>query len=331
MKTPAARRAFTLIELLLAMTIMAVVIGSVFSTVTAGMRSYLQGQRTMALYQSARIALAKVTEELSLSLSPLSFWRPRDTYRQMTVDEVIATFRGVPVQEEDPGAIRFMGEPDRVLYVRKTYRLDRYPPFDLEECQIFVDKDTNRLKIAVLRSLLAVKQAAWFYQYLFKVNLSGIVLPDMGGRVRFRQQGELGEPPILDFIGDYGVINRQYTLAEGIKAVKFRYGDDSGWKTSWDSQALVTTHRISPNSPNFNVLQDTQLQEAGPPLVAEIVLTLENGDTLATSTDIPAGNMRAITGAGAKVETAPPQTVTTPTLPVQPETGPAVPRAARGF
>ncbi|HOL93262.1 MAG TPA: type II secretion system protein [bacterium] len=331
MRRTADRRAFTLIELLLALTIMAVVMGSVFSTVTAGMRTYQQGQRTMALYQSARIALSKVTEELMLSLSPLSFWQPRDTYRQMTVDEVIATFRGIPVQEEDPGAIRFLGEMDRVLYVRKTYRLDQYPPFDLEECQIFVDSGTNQLKIAVLRSLLAVKQATWFYQYLFKVNLNGIVVPDMGGRARFRQMGELGEPPLADFIGDYGVLNRQYILAEGIKGIKFRYGDDSGWKTSWDSQELVTSHRISPNSPNFNIQQDTQLREAGPPLVVEIQLLLENGDTLATSTDIPAGNMRAAIGKGAQVETAPPPQTPAPTTPVQPETGPAIPQPGQGF
>ena len=290
-------RAFTLLELLLGMGILALVITSVYSALRVGMESYRLGQYKMELYQSGRMALRRVTEELRFALSPFSFWHPSDVVVPQTYEDMLASFGGMVIQEEDPGAIRFMGEVKSVLFVRKIYQLNRYPPFDLQECRIRVDSDSKQLRLEVVRSLLAVKQATWYYQYLFKVNLAGRVIPFQGGRVRFRQIGSPDDPPLMNFIGDYGVTNKVYLLAEGITDINFRYTDGQGWNSQWDSQTLITDYRISPQSANFNQIRDTRMREKGPPLVVEVQMKLENGDTLTTSTDVPAGNMQGL-GAG---------------------------------
>ncbi len=300
--------AFTLIELLMGMTIMAMVIGSVFMTIHVGMAAYNQGQHSMELYQSARMALQKISDEMRFSLSPHAFWRPGDTYTEMGEDLLMQKMRGMPIREKDPGAIIFKGSSSRVQYVRKVYQLDQFPPFDLQECEIFADEETNRLLLNVRRSLLAVKRKSWMFMHLFEVNLSGIVLAQGVHGERYRSRGMLNEPPLDDFIGDYGTINRLYVIAEGIQKVSFRFGDDSGLKKNWDSQVLIKEYRKSRDSPNFNPTQDTEIYEKGPPLIVEISLQLENGDTLMTATDVPAGNMRGkITpGQGGAPPAAPP-------------------------
>lgn len=318
-------RGFTLIELLLGMTLLTLIMGSVFATMQTGMNAYRQGRYTMELYQSGRIGLQKIADELSLSLSSYSFWQPRDTYKQLTYDELMMNMQGVPIQEEDPGAIRFLGTGNSVLYVRKKYHLDRYPPFDLQECQIAVEN--GRIKLTVLRSLLMVKQATWFYQHEFQVSLNGTVIPDMGGRMRFRTMGEMEEMPLQQWIGDYGVLNYHYTIAEGINQIAFRYGEDGKWKNSWDSQELEIIHHVSPQSPNYKTA-DTEIREKGPPLVVEISVTLDNGEILVTSTDVPAGNMRAsILGPGG----APPVTAPPPASNLNPEPPNETPAAVPGI
>ncbi len=317
-------RGFTLIELLLGMTLLTLIMGSVFATMQTGMNAYRQGRYTMELYQSGRIGLQKIADEVSLSLSSYSFWQPRDTYKQLTYDELMINMQGVPIQEEDPGAIRFLGSGNSVLYVRKKYHLDRYPPFDLEECQIAVEN--GRIILRVLRSLLMVKQATWFYQHEFQVSLNGTVIPDMGGRMRFRTMGEMEEMPLQQWIGDYGVLNYNYTIAEGIKQIAFRYGEDGKWKNTWDSQELEIIHHVSPQSPNYKTT-DTEIREKGPPLVVEISVTLNNGEILVTSTDVPAGNMRAsFLGPGG----SPPVTAPPPASNLNPEPPNETPAAVPG-
>ncbi len=285
------KHAFTLVELLLGMSILALVIGSVYTGMKVGMEAYLAGQYSMELYQSARIGLREVAEELRFALSPNAFWHPADSYRNLTYEELINMFQGPIVQEEDPGAIVFQGNGNSVTFVRKVYQLNRFPPFDLQECSIYVDQDRKELVLEILRSLLAVKQMSWFYRYQFQLNLAGQVIPFQGGRARFRPMGMFGEPPIEQFIGDYGTIRKRYLIASGIHSIQFRYSSGKDWERSWSSQELVTEYRISPQSPNFDQMRDVIVREKGPPQITQISLELENGDVVSTATYIPAGRM----------------------------------------
>jgi prepilin-type N-terminal cleavage/methylation domain-containing protein len=295
------KRAFTLIELLLAMTILGLIMASVMNTMQVGVDAFAEGKASLELYQNGRIALRKLSEDLRFSLPFDAFWRPSDRIQMMSLEQLAQMrgmapgFNGDPmlaglVQEEDPGAIRFMGESDSVLFVRKVYQLGQNPPFDLQECRVYVDSDRHHLVLEIVRSLLAVKQASWFYQFLFQVDVGGIVLPQgQSGRVRYREY-QPDVPMLQDFIQDYGMIGKRLLLAEGVTEIKFRYSDGKGWKSNWDSQVIMQRNRISQNSPNFNMVTDIHQQETGPPAIVEISLTLENGDTLATATDIPSGD-----------------------------------------
>ncbi len=323
-KTHSSKRGFTLIELILGMTILTIIMGSIFMTMKVGMDAYRQGRHTMEVYQSGRIGLQKISQELQLALSSYSFSQLRDTYSQLTFEELMTQFKGIPVQEEDPGAIRFIGSANSITYVRKVYHLDQYPPFDLEECAIFVEN--NRLTLSVLRSLLEIKRATWFFQHIFKVNLNGVVIPEMGGRMRFREMGEFGEPPLQEWLGDVGFRDHRYTIAEGIQKIDFRFSDDGRWQSSWDSQELETTNRISPQSPNYIQNNDMKISEKGPPKIVEITLTLENNEILSTATDIPAGNMRASVFGVAQPPPPEPKPATNLSSRFENETPAAVPR-----
>ena len=227
------------------------------------------------------------------------------------------------VRERDPGKIRFLGAGQNVLFVRKIYQLNQNPPFDLQECRIAVDQENQILYLEVVRSLLVVKQASWYFQQVFQTKLGGYVSMYGGQNLRFREIRSDEEPPLEMFIGEAGLIGRRYTLATGVTGLRLRFTDGEGWKTSWSSEEVITNFRISPNSPNFNANRDLQFNEKGPPLITEITLELANGDTVTGSVEIGSGNMRGRKGAmsverGAPLPGvgAPGQNAKAPSLPV---------------
>ncbi|MEW6237594.1 MAG: prepilin-type N-terminal cleavage/methylation domain-containing protein [Candidatus Omnitrophota bacterium] len=304
------QEAFTLIELMLAMAIAALVMGSVFSAMQAGLNAYKQGQESMELYQSARIGLRKVSEELRFALSANAFWRPVDDYKDERFNDFLqrkAMNNAAFVAERDPGAIRFQGDSHSVLFVRKVYQLGLKPPFDLQECRIYAAAD-GRLMLEIVRSLLEIKQASWFFQYVFSANLSGQVISDGGRPLRFREITNPEEIPLLNFIGNRGVKNQASAICEGVKSISFRYTDGERWENSWDSQQVVTNYRVSNQSPNFNPDKDVMMREKGPPAIVEILLELENRDILSTTTDIPSGTMQG----GMLIDSRPPAPAANP-------------------
>lgn len=289
------KNAFTLIELLLGMTILSLVIGSVFTALQVSIDAFERGQQNMEQYQSGRIALREVSEELRFALSADAFWRPQDNFKaEMSYEqfmETMAMANGNFVQEVDPGAIRFIGDKSSVLFVRKVYQLGMQPPFDLQECRIYVTENSN-LVLEIMRSLLQVKQATWLFRTVFDVNLGGQVISDRGQPVRFREINNPDEIPLPVFIGNYGSINHQYLIAEGINSIDFRYTNGENWSSNWNSQEIITDYRVTPDSPNFNPQRDMLMREKGLPSIVQISLELENNEMLNTAVDVPAGYMR---------------------------------------
>jgi len=288
-----AKQGFTLVELLLGMTILALVLGSAFAMLDAASTTYRRAIRSMEIYQSARIGLRRVTEELRFSLSANAFWQPPTQIQALPPEQVFAMMQGPVVQERDPGKIIFKGESDSVVFVRKIYQLGAKLPFDLQECRIHVDQNEKQLLLTVQRSLLMVKQMAWWYQIVFETSLNGFTFASAGTTdVRYRPVGTIPDAPPLElYIGDYGTINRSYLLAEHVSSIKFRYADSERFQTTWDSSEIAQETRISRQSPTFNPLTDIIFSEKGPPQVVEITLELSNGEVLKTATDIPAGMM----------------------------------------
>ncbi|MBI1388791.1 MAG: prepilin-type N-terminal cleavage/methylation domain-containing protein [bacterium] len=311
---------FTLIELLLAMTIMALVMGAVFASMQVGVDAYQRGQQSMEVYQSARVGMRKVADELQYALSSNAFWKPNDQYMLVPPEVLMMQNPGMIVQENDPGAIRFLGQANEVMYVRKKYQLGSNPPFDLQECRIAVDDANDVLYLEVIRSLLEVKRASWYFQALFQTSLDGIVSYTGGQGIRFRKIGTNEEPPLAAFIGNAGQVNKRIPLVEGVHQITFRYTDGEGWMSSWNSQDILQDFKISPQSPNFNANRDMIIQEKGPPLVCEITLELVNGDSISSSVELPAGNMRGSKGRMG-VDRGPAALAVKPQAPSNPNTG----------
>ena len=97
------------------------------------------------------------------------------------------------------------------------YHIDSKPPFDLEECRIYLDGTTKQIVLETVRSLLAIKQATWFYQFMFNIDSSADVIPGgQNGRTRLRMLPP-NAPPLYDFLaqlGPYGMIGKRTVLAE---------------------------------------------------------------------------------------------------------------------
>ncbi len=287
------KQGFTLVEMLLGMTILALVLGSVFAAMQAGMDAFERGQRAMELYQNGRIGLRQVSEELRFALAADAFWRPEDSIEFYDPDQmhfILEESQREMIREHDPGAIRFRGKKNSVLFVRKKYQMGLNPPFDLQECRLHVED--GRLVLDILRSLLSVKQASWFFASLFDTNLAGTVISDQGQPIRYREVSPEEPMPLTEFIGSYGRLERRHVIAEGIDSISFRYSRGERWQSSWDSQKIISENLISPQSPNFDPHKDVRLREIGLPAIVQITLELENGEILTTASDIPAGNQQ---------------------------------------
>lgn len=275
------------------MTILALVMGAMFGILRSGIKLYDSGTQSVELYQSARVAMRNIMDDLQFALSARQFWQlsPRITWE--TPEQIMERLGGMAVIEEDPGAIRFIGSQDSVTFARKVYQFGDFPPFDIQECRFIVSE--GNLYLDIIRSLLEVKRATWYYYALFEIDGARPFISYSGGQqVRIRPVVSLEAPPLAEFLGDYGHIGRRILIAEGIESVRFRYSDGGNWSGSWDSERVIVRYRMSPNSPNFDAGRDTVMQQVGPPSMIELVMTLRNGDTLATITEVPSGSMRAM-------------------------------------
>lgn len=292
--TARQKSGFTLVELLLGMTIMAMVIVSAYSMLDTAMTAYRNGIKSMEVYQSARIGLRRVADELRFSLSEDAFWKPPMRFELVPKEQFLMTNSLPIIQERDPGKIVFKGTANEVVFCRKVYQLGAQLPFDLQLCKIHVNQESRQLLLTVMKSLLMVKRAAWWYSIEFNTTLDGFAFafePTADIRYRVVNNPEMPLMPMEEYIGDYGTINKSYLIAEHIKSVQFRYADSDRFESNWDSSEVVREYRISVQSPRFNAMTDTEVDTKGPPQVVEIKLELVNGETLLTATDIPAGNM----------------------------------------
>lgn len=292
-----ALQAFTLVELVLAILILALVVGAVHGTLRMGLTAYEVGQAEMELYQSARVGLNRAADLLRGALSPLSFWRPSD---QIVVDMTWEQIRyqlesGELVEEEEPGAIQLLGTAEDVTFARKVFGGSSDKNFDIQEVRLFVDTDREELRLEVVRSLLEVKVASWYFKYLYQTQLNGQIVTDHTGEARrVRHPASPDEPYLQDFLGDVGLDGRSMPIASGIQAIEFTYYDGENWVTSWNSREIIQIplRPLSRDGPaNFDPELDFLRQEKGLPAAVSMTLTLVNGDKLAARVDIPAGNL----------------------------------------
>ncbi|HOE11751.1 MAG TPA: prepilin-type N-terminal cleavage/methylation domain-containing protein [bacterium] len=291
------RPAFTLVELMLAILILAVVVGAIQGTMQMGFTAYRKGQQDMELYQSARIGLNRLIDEMRGALSSTAFWRPNAEIREtMTWEQAMELVRfGNAVEEDEPGPIQFIGSSDEVTFARKVYGGTSNRDFDLQEVRFYVDSSKNQLRMEIIRSLLEIKIASWYFAYLFETKLNAEILIDQAGRAhRIRQLSSPDEPPLEQFIGDTGMDGRTMPIAYGIKEIQFRYSDGELWTDDWDSTEYIQIPLIPMNRNDTyyeNPEDEFMHQEKGIPSAVAIKLVLANGAKLEVQVDIPAGSL----------------------------------------
>ncbi|HPA45781.1 MAG TPA: prepilin-type N-terminal cleavage/methylation domain-containing protein [bacterium] len=291
------RPAFTLVELMLAVLILAVVVGAIQGTMQMGFTAYRKGQQDMELYQSARIGLNRLIDEIRGALSPTAFWRPGAEIKEtMTWEQAMELVRfGNAVEEDEPGPIQFIGSSDEVTFARKVYGGTSNRDFDLQEVRFSVDSSKNQLRMEIIQSLLEIKIASWYFAYLFQTKLNAEILIDQAGQAhRIRQISSPNEPAMKQFIGDAGMDGRSLPIAYGIKEVEFRYSDGEQWTEDWDSTEYIRIPLIPMNRDDTyyeNPEDDFMHQEKGLPSAMEIKLVLANGAKLEVQIDIPAGSL----------------------------------------
>ena len=289
--------AFTLVELVLAVLILALVVGAVHGTLHAGLTAYSAGQADMELYQSARVGLNRVTDQLRSALSPLSFWRPTDQIMDDMPWEQVRYLveSGQMLEEEEPGPIQFLGTGEDVTFARKVFggSSDKY--FDIQEVRLYLDPEREQIRLELVKSLLDIKVASWYFAYLYQVDLKGQVVMDRTGKARRVRQFTSPDEPYLDeFIGDVGLDGRSMPIASGVEGVEFAYYDGESWSTSWNSREII---RI-PMQPlsrgqayEFDPGLDFLHQEKGLPAAVSVTFALKNSEKLGVRVDIPAGNL----------------------------------------
>lgn len=273
------RRAFTLVELLLAMTIFTIVITSVTAALVTASRALTTGEENLELYQSARAGMNRMVKDLRKSLSPLSI-----PYEERVPDEeefVDDPYYNDAFEDDDEGylQITFRGESKQVEFViRQETSGEDGPTLDIREVRYrlgdkgIVEKEIYRsLLIARLEDALERKMEERFgVDTFFPQNES---------------KGYFEDPKAIE-------------ICEGITELRFEYHDGVEWFDSWSSEDWLVKDYATDWDDQDLTEEDVEL--SGLPQLVRIEMALENGVVLQTVTDIPASELNVLRPRGEK-------------------------------
>ncbi len=303
LKSPGGRRSsqsgFTLLELVLASMLLAMVVASVFITMNAGMAALRSGNENLELYQDVRIGIARLQTQLRNAISPESQWKPNNQYQD---DESLVNF-GMLVEDEEQGNIVFKGSEKEVSFARKAFTVlqavekadeDAPPPsLDIQEVRVFHDSDKKQIKFETVRHLTEVRLAVWFYAQEYEMNLEGIVVggQNPSTRVRYRQVRSEDEYLLEDLAGDVGWDGAQVVYMNNIKQFKLSYFGEDGWVNTWDSRQVIQEQIQRSEVRDIKNADGIYYREKGLPTAVAMVFELTNGQQMATMVDIPASSL----------------------------------------
>jgi len=215
------RQGFTLLELLVAILIFTLVIGTIYFTLTAGIQSFHRGEESMEIYQSVRVGLAHMGKDLRKAVSPESPWSnlaederrgrndPMDDPLNYDGDEYL----GPEPKEND---IIFVGDSRQVKFVVQEVVPGGDPIFDLREIQYSVDGEEQLLIRVTTNSILQKRMMEW--RSLHSENETEYRL-NYANNVSFEEITE--------------------EIARNIADLELEYFDGKEWRDTWDSNQYV--------------------------------------------------------------------------------------------
>lgn len=268
---------FTLMEILLAIAIFSMVIGTIYMVMNSSVRSYESGQKSIALFQNARAAMRSMEMDLRRAVSPArTNWNVlvEEPLDEQLPEEEEYYEEEEPEQEQEEKVI-FKGSPSDVRFAISDFIPGREPPWDLSEVRFFVNSEKEQLMRETTRSVVEFNMMEWRLARSMNENETEFTY-----ELELRQDELRSEPP-----------DRQLVMGNQIKELKLRYSNGSKWEDNWDSQAPVQqqqrrqeeTDRVREETP-----EDRRVYKKGLPQLVEVTLTLSNGNKLRSTTEIPA-------------------------------------------
>ena len=272
------RGGFTLVELLLAMTILAIVIVSVSAALVTATRALTTGEENLELYQSSRAGLNKMVKDLRRSLSPLSIPYEERVPEEEIIDDPY--FQG-NLGNEDEGYLQivFRGELNQVEFViRQETSDDDGPSLDIKEVRYKLD-DEGCVTKEIYRSLLIARLEDALERRMIEI---------LGEGAFFQQDKTQG------YLED----QKEVEICEGVRDLRFEYFDGVEWYESWDSEDWFVKDYAT--EWEDEVLTEEDVELSGLPQLVRIEMALTNGTVLRTVTDIPASELNILRPRGEK-------------------------------
>lgn len=276
---------FTLLEILAAVFIFVLIIGSIWSTFHSTLDAFKAGEETMDTYQDARVTMQNFTRDLRRAVSPNSRWAndmkavldtiAQEEQRQMQegiFDLANDPFANDPTLNRD---IRFVGTSNEVTLTLSELLRDPDYPYDLRQVRYFADRELQQLVKNTVQSIVELRREEWRAD---------------------RVMNETDYRLIHDLTASSFDVQREQVIGASIKELSLRYFDGAEWHDEWDSdQPLV------PEDEEYTEQEEEiehwesyyylESEKVGLPRAVEVVFTLADNSLLMTTTEIPSSTL----------------------------------------
>ncbi len=270
---PSSESGFTLIEILLAITIFVVVIGSIYASLFAGINALSAGQASMEVYQTSRAGMNRVLKDLRKALSPASF--PYDEEEEEFGLENLDYYGGYPDEEEEDLQIVFRGSSSEFeCAIRQETSDEEGPSMDIRQIRYRIGNDEEDTVVKeIFRSILVARLEDTLRKRHEQLH---------GPESYFAPNTTDGylETPIIQ------------TVCDGVTELEFAYYNGLDWESSWDSEEIV----VNDFSQDLDdeLLGEEDEEKVGLPQLVKVKMTLKNGIVLEAATDIPGSELNVL-------------------------------------
>jgi len=274
-EAPPKAAGFTLIELMLAITIVVLVLGSISAALVTATKALTVGTESIELFQTSRAGMNRIVRDLRASLSPNSM--PYEEQMQEELEELYQDPYYAEEPDEETLQITFRGSANEVEIVKREELIEEDgPSMDLREIRYRLGEENTVVK-EIYRSLLTARLEDTLIQ-----------------RLLFRY----GEDAYIPFNETMGFIEdpKPQILCDGVEAIDFHYFDGYEWLRNWDSEEVLINEFAQDLEDEF--LTEEAEEKRGLPQLVSVSMRLTNGTTLDTATDIPASSLNALWNGG---------------------------------
>ena len=282
----ASEKGFTLIEVLLAVFIFAMVISGIYLVLHTALDAYRKGSVHMEMTQSVRIAMSRMEYDLARAVSPVLVWNEPtfdEVLDELLKEEIELDRRSSSDDEYDDGnalqrteEVKFTGSANEVSFVVSEYLPRQETPYDLREVKYWLDSENKCLMKQYVRSILEVRKMELRAQ-------------------RSENETEFWSANPRDQIGMLGD-DAKIVVGNYIKSLDIRYFNGTEWSREWNSQQMIGQKEAIDEGLSYEDLRDDLFkkgkgQRKGLPKAVEISLQIENNDVLRTIVEIPSSSL----------------------------------------